>query len=486
MESFRKTLIAEAAFNVKSLVTVVDKIKIILERRVSEKFYQYGGEDGAQEFKKTKTGAGVGILFLIGDRGKAVRLNWEKKDAKQAQITSVDYWESWNTEFPWPTRTIHGLQYFNIVHLVNVIADFIKAPAARELKVTIDEAAGTLDMASVARAAYHEYGNSEVKVSDLKDIARKLGRKVNQYQLSKLPRGKRGTVNVTMLLDTEVGENETVSDDPAQKKIELAAEKVPIDVLFQDLGDLVDLVLSNTRPALLITGGGGTGKTFTVKARIKNAGMTKADYKISKGATSVFGLYQEFFLARKGKLVVFDDNDDVFKDMTSQNLLKAALDSYDEREISWSSKQTIPIDQSLPRATIDMIEDGIEQNVRDGVDPETGHAARLPNTFEFKGRVIFISNLPQGKIPQPVLSRSLTIDVTLSPGEMMERMQAVISVIAKETGVSEEEAKMVLNKLKELADAKKISQPTMRTLPAAINIMKSGMPRWEKLLKYAA
>ena len=68
----------------------------------------------------------------------------------------------------------------------------------------------------------------------------------------------------------------------------------------------------------------------------------------------------------------------------------------------------------------------------------------------------------------------------------MERMEAVIPVIAKETGVTEGEADMVLNKLKELSDAKKISQPTMRTLPAAINIMKSGMPRWETLLKYAA
>ena len=485
MESFRKSLITEAAFNVKSLVTVVDKIRIILERRVSEKFYQYGGEGGAQEFKKTKTGDGVGILFLIGDRGKAVRLNWEKKNAKQTQITSVDYWESWNTEFPWPTRTIHGLEYFNIVHLVNVIADFIKAPAARELKITVSEAAGTLDLASVARAAYHEFGSSEVKVSELKDIARKLGRKVNQYQLSKLPRGKRGTVNVTMLLDTEVGENETVSDDPAVKKIEAAAEKVPVDVLFQDLSDLVDLVLKNARPALLVTGGGGTGKTFTVKERIKKAGLSKNDYKISKGATSVFGLYTEFFMARKGKLIVFDDNDDVFKDMTSQNLLKAALDSYEDREISWSSKSTVPIDQSLPRASIVQIEDGIEDALYAGGDEE-GKLPRLPNTFEFKGRVIFISNLSQDKIPQPVLSRSLTIDVTLSPGEMMERMAAVIPVIAKETKVTEGEAGMVLDKLKALAADKKISQPTLRTLPAAINIMKSGMPRWEKLLKYAA
>ena len=109
-----------------------------------------------------------------------------------------------------------------------------------------------------------------------------------------------------MLLDTEVGENETVSDDPAVKKIEAAAEKVPVDELFKDLADLVDLVINDHRPALLVTGGGGTGKSFTVKERIKKAGMSKADYKISKGATSVFGLYTEFFMARKGKLLVFD------------------------------------------------------------------------------------------------------------------------------------------------------------------------------------
>jgi len=69
---------------------------------------------------------------------------------------------------------------------------------------------------------------------------------------------------------------------------------------------------------------------------------------------------------------------------------------------------------------------------------------------------------------------------------MMERMESVLPVIAKECNATEEEAAMVLNKLKDLADEKKIDQPTMRTLPAAIAVMKSGMPRWEKLLKYAA
>ena len=59
----------------------------------------------------------------------------------------------------------------NIVHLIDTIAKFIKSPNSRELKVTIDEAAGSIDLSTVARAAYHELGNSEVKVSDLKDIS---------------------------------------------------------------------------------------------------------------------------------------------------------------------------------------------------------------------------------------------------------------------------------------------------------------------------
>ena len=69
---------------------------------------------------------------------------------------------------------------------------------------------------------------------------------------------------------------------------------------------------------------------------------------------------------------------------------------------------------------------------------------------------------------------------------MLQRMNQVIPTIASELGVSEDQANGVLDKLHELANAGEISSPTMRTLPAAINIMKSGLPRWENLLKYAA
>ena len=485
--SFKASL-HEATFKGTTLQPICDRIKAILERRLGKKMYQYGGENYAQQFQKATTGEGMGILYLLDVKGEAFRLNWEKTNAKQISITSCDYWKSWKIgeeDHPNPDRVITGLEWLNSVQLVNALESFLKAPTQREVKLTIDEAAGSLDLATVARAAYHELGTAEISVKDLKQISRRLGRKVNQYQLSKLPRGKRGTVNVTMLLDTDVGESESTID-PVADKIETAVDKVPVDVLFKDLADLSDLVINGNRPSLVVTGAGGTGKSFTVKERIKASGLAKGrEYNIQKGATSVFGLYMSFFLNRNEKLLVFDDCDDVFKDITSQNLLKAALDSDEPRELSWSSRNTIPIDQGLDASVINNIEMGIEQSIMSGGDEE-GKTAKLPSTFRFKGRVIFISNLAFDKIPQPVVSRSLLIDVTLTDNEMLERMKSVTSVIAKDTGVSEIEASNVLDRLISLADEGKISKPTMRTLPAAINIMKSGMPRWESLLKYAA
>ena len=480
--------LSEARFQGASLQPVCDRIKAILERRVGKKMYQYGGENYVQQFQKATTGEGIGILYLLNVSGEAFRLNWEKKNARQMPITSCDYWGILKIgvdDHPNPDRTIKGLEWLNSVQLVSALERFLKAPTQREVKLVIDESVGQADLATIARAAYHELGTAEISVKDLKQVARRLGRKVSYYHLSKLPKEKRGSVNVTMLLDTDNGESESTTD-PIADKIERHVEKVPISVLFQDLADLSDLVINGNRPSLVVTGSGGTGKSFTVKERIKASGLRKgAEYNIQKGATSTFGMYMSFFLNRNEKLLVFDDCDDVFKDITSQNLLKAALDSDEPRELSWSSRNTVPIDQSLDKGVIDNIEQGIEQAILAGGDEE-GKMPKLPSTFRFKGRVIFISNLPHDKIPQPVISRSLLIDVTLTDNEMLERMKGVIGVIAKDTGVSEMEAESVLNRLIELADGGKISKPTMRTLPAAINIMKSGMPRWESLLKYAA
>jgi hypothetical protein len=91
---------------------------------------------------------------------------------------------------------------------------------------------------------------------------------------------------------------------------------------------------------------------------------------------------------------VFDDCDNVLKDPNAVNILKSALDSYDERMVTWNAEGW-------------------------GSDDD------LPKTFEFTGGVIFISNLSKHKVPQAIRSRAMCADVSMTRAEVVERMRVI-------------------------------------------------------------
>jgi len=91
-------------------------------------------------------------------------------------------------------------------------------------------------------------------------------------------------------------------------------------------------------------------------------------------------------------IIVFDDCDAVLKDPVALNLLKGALDSYGKRIISWNA---------------------------DFKDED------LPKSFNFEGRVIFISNMPQSKIDQAIRSRSMMIDLSMTLDQKIDRMEHI-------------------------------------------------------------
>jgi hypothetical protein len=87
-------------------------------------------------------------------------------------------------------------------------------------------------------------------------------------------------------------------------------------------------------------------------------------YEVVKGAMSAIGLYKKLYeFSDKKSILVFDDCDSVLLDDLSLNILKAALDSGKKRMICWNT------DSRLLRS--------------EGV----------PNSFEFKGGAIFITNI---------------------------------------------------------------------------------------------
>jgi hypothetical protein len=177
-----------------------------------------------------------------------------------------------------------------------------------------------------------------------------------------------------------------------------------VDERFQFIEQFVSLVARKVMHSLIITGDGGLGKTYTVMKTLEKHGLREdtigeisGDFIVIKGYSTAKALYRSLW-ENNGKIIIFDDADSAFKDLIGANLLKAALESSSERVITWGA--------------------------------EFSDREELPNRFKFTGRVIFISNLPQSKFPQALLSRSLRIDLTLSVSEKVVRIEHVMNEVS--------------------------------------------------------
>jgi hypothetical protein len=168
---------------------------------------------------------------------------------------------------------------------------------------------------------------------------------------------------------------------------------------FEFLGNLAQMVIGGITPSLVILGEGGLGKTHSVTQSIRDTDMTESDYVFFKGYSTARGLYNTLF-DNNGKLIIFDDCDSVLEDKVALNILKSALDSYETRTISWMAKM----------------------NKND----------EYPQQFDFNGRIIFISNKSKEDMNEAILSRSLTVDLTMTPSDKVERMGSILDSILPE------------------------------------------------------
>ena len=233
---------------------------------------------------------------------------------------------------------------------------------------------------------------------------------------------------------------------------------------FEFLESLTDMVIENTIPSLLVTGGAGLGKTTSVMERLHAAGLTNAadylgedgkgdirelgDYLVIKGYSTARGMYDTLYWNRK-KLVIFDDCDKVLDDTTAVNILKGALDSTDKRIITWNAK------------------------MRDD-DP-------VPGMFEFKGGVIFISNKTQNEIDDAIRSRCMNVDLAMTVDEKLERIEFKMpNMLTDMDPVAKREA---FEFLKEKANM--CSDLNFRTFLKVAKIRRSGQPNWKKLAEYS-
>lgn len=139
---------------------------------------------------------------------------------------------------------------------------------------------------------------------------------------------------------------------------------------FEILDSMTKAVLNGDIRGMIVSGPPGVGKSYTVEGQVERANLfqnianRKPKHTVVKGSASAIGLYKVLYeYSDANSVIVFDDCDSILFDDVSLNLLKGALDSGKSRKISWLSESRVLKQEDIP------------------------------NSFIFKGSVIFITNL---------------------------------------------------------------------------------------------
>jgi hypothetical protein len=231
-----------------------------------------------------------------------------------------------------------------------------------------------------------------------------------------------------------------------------------INQRFSFLTDLVTMVAKRQAVSVVVTGPGGLGKTHTVQAALTAAGLKDASdmnnygkdglYRVIKGYSTAKGLFRELY-ENRDSVIVFDDCDAVLKDPVALNLLKGALDSYDKRVISWNA---------------DFRDEDLERS------------------FQFTGRVIFISNIKRENLDAALLTRAYCVDLRMTDAQKLERMTVLAESEDFLPQFDIKHKRDALALIGEVGDrAREIS---LRTLQAVTRIRAANSKNWRALAEY--
>jgi hypothetical protein len=137
---------------------------------------------------------------------------------------------------------------------------------------------------------------------------------------------------------------------------------------FEILDEMSKACINGDIRAMIVTGPPGVGKSHGVTLQMNKASMfdklsgKNARFEIVKGTMSAIGLFALLYKYSDRKNVLVFDDCDIWEDQDAINILKGALDSGKTRRISYNKDSRLLRDEGVP------------------------------NTFEFRGSIIFITN----------------------------------------------------------------------------------------------
>ena len=262
-----------------------------------------------------------------------------------------------------------------------------------------------------------------------------------------------------MLQDGEsVASTETAKVETDDEIIERLRER------FSILEDMTYAACDGVVRGMVVTGPPGVGKSFGVEAVLKDAGIMKKlsndslrRFGVEKGAATPIGLYQLLYdYSAAGSVLVLDDCDSVLYDELSLNLLKAALDSGKKRTLSWRSESRALANNGVP------------------------------DTFDFKGSIIFITNVKfertRGKLKDhldAIMSRCHYLDLTLDTmrDKFLRCKQIVADGMLNEYKFSDEDKTDLMDYI--YTNKNKLREMSLRMVLKIADLKKMNSSKWK-------
>ncbi len=234
---------------------------------------------------------------------------------------------------------------------------------------------------------------------------------------------------------------------------------------FDILAELTDAAIKGHSRALVVSGPAGLGKSYTVEEKLQEWDEDAVNHTIVKGYVRPTGLYRLLYQHRMpNQVIVFDDADAIFFDDVSLNLLKAVCDTTERRVVSYMSEK-IMVDED--------------------------EAVTIPKSFEFKGTIIFITNLDFDQMiekghkaaphMQALVSRSHYIDLAMKTRrDYMIRIKQVVKqgLLAHLSKGQQDDVMAFLDKNQD-----KLRELSLRMAIKVAAIRKLDKPNWMAMAK---